>query len=664
MRTFLIFLFVFVFSSTLTLAQRSYLTPYKRLGKALSGKGTLLSFSPDNRFLVGSDASGKAIVWEIESAKIIKQWNAGKALFINHISNSDLIQVSAKGEIKTLLARDYSEKFTSKFSNVPTLVSIDPTGQLLIGQDKDGIEVFDLKAGMMQSRIPFTVPVKNVEFIGFDRFGQQLSLIMQSGQVLTWNPLNQRLVRELKLQSGEYTGSKSTIKEAGSNYAGDRFIVGMQEAFIPSGGLRTSNFLEYKNMLVYYDWTTGQESKRIPVRYRVDQMAQGPGASNLAYFSNDALSIFLVNYDGGEITSTIKVKESPNKITFSENNELFAVGNEAGEVDLYYVERNTPAEIKIQSPAIDRSYASEVFSQQNLKVKGVIEGTERIAKISLNGNVIQNDFSGGFEGEVTLEPGKNRVRVVAEDNQQKQLVKDFYVTFDPGKSSERKGGHTGKRMALVIGNATYQYSNKLNNTINDAKAVETTLKGLGFQVLAIYDGDYEKMKNAIYAFGDQIADVDISLFYYAGHGLEVDGTNYLIPVDANIQSALDVKQKSLSLTGVLRTMEFSNDEGLNMIILDACRNNPFPTGKRGGNGLARVQAPSGTLIAYATDPGSTASDGEGVNGLYTGELVKQLQISQRIEDIFMNTRNEVEKKSNGRQRPWEEQRLKGVFYLK
>ena len=146
--------------------------------------------------------------------------------------------------------------------------------------------------------------------------------------------------------------------------------------------------------------------------------------------------------------------------------------------------------------------------------------------------------------------------------------------------------------------------------------------------------------------------------------MEVDGTNYLIPVDANIQSALDVKQKAIPVTGVIRTMEFSNNEGLNMIILDACRNNPFPTGKRGGSGLARVQAPSGTLIAYATDPGSTASDGEGANGLYTGELVKQLGVSQRIEDIFMNTRNAVEKKSNGSQRPWEEARLKGVFYLK
>lgn len=145
----------------------------------------------------------------------------------------------------------------------------------------------------------------------------------------------------------------------------------------------------------------------------------------------------------------------------------------------------------------------------------------------------------------------------------------------------------------------------------------------------------------------------------------MDGTNYLVPADANIQSALDVKMKALPMTGILRTMEFTNEEGLNMIILDACRNNPFPTGKRSsGSGLATIKPPSGTLIAYSTDPGSVASDGDGSNGLYTGELVRQLGISQRIEDIFMNTRNSVEKGSGGKQRPWEEARLKGVFYLK
>lgn len=650
-----------------TFSQTAYLTPYQKLSKFSQGKVQQLTISTDNKFIAAADVSGKAAVWEIEGNRLLKQWDAGKLQFFKHTPAGDLILVNAKGEIKVLSSNSYTEKNTSAFSSVPQMVSLDPTGQNLLALEKDGIEIFDLRAFMMQTKILFTTDIKDAKFIGFDRFGQQLSLITELGQVLTWNPINQRLVRELKLQSGEYSGSRSVIHDVSNNFGGDRFVVGLQEVFRPKGGAQASTLLERKNLIVFYDWATGQELKRIPVRYRVDQMAQGPGASNLAYFSTDALSIFLVNYEGGTITSTVKVKELPHRITFSDNGELFAVGNIKGEVDLYYVERNTPAEIKIQMPAIDRSYASEPTGETNLRVKGIIEGTERVSKILINGTPAQNDFSGGFEGEISLEPGKNKVRVVAETSEQKQIVKDFYVTMEPSKATAKnlmKHTGNGKRVALIIGNANYQYSNKLNNTINDAKTMEQTLKELGFQVTLITDGSYENMKNAVYAFGDQISDVDISLFYYAGHGLEVDGTNYLVPVDANIQSALDVKQKALPLTGILRTMEFTNEEGLNMIILDACRNNPFPTGKRGGTGLAKVNAPSGTLIAYATDPGSTASDGTGTNGLYTGVLSQQLKISQRIEDIFMNTRNKVEELSKGSQRPWEELRLKGVFYLK
>ncbi len=658
---------LFILGMTPVQSQNSYLTPYQKLSKFSGEKISQLAFSPDNKFAAAVDQDGKAAVWDVGTNTLVKQWSAGKTLFLKFSSAGDLITVSASGDIKTFSSGAYAEKNSSKFNAAPQLVSIDPTGQNLLALGKDGIEIFDMKASMMQTKIPFATPVKNPVFMGFDRFGQQLSVITETGQVLTWNPLNQRLVRELKLQSGEYAGSRSVIHEASNNFGGDRFVVGMQEVFIPKGGFQGRNQPERRNMLVYYDWNSGQEVKRISVRYRPDEMAQGPGASNLAYYSTDSKSIWLMNYERGEIMSSIKTPELPNRIAFSENNELFAVGNVKGEVDLYYVERNTPAEIKIQSPGLDRSYASQTSSQEILKVKGMIEGTERINKVMINGAPAEYDFNGGFSADVPLEPGKNKIRILAENSEQKQIVKDFYVTYEPAKNAPKKSGQAskgGRRVALVIGNANYQHSNKLINTLSDAKAMEATLKELGFQVITILDGDYEKMKNAVFAFGDQINDVDISLFYYAGHGLEVEGTNYLIPVDADIQSALDVKQKSVPLPGILRTMEFTNEEGLNMIILDACRNNPFPTGKRGGSGLARVNAPSGTLIAYATDPGSVASDGTGTNGLYTGVLVEQMKIPQRIEDIFMNTRNKVEELSKGNQRPWEEARLKGVFYLK
>ena len=218
------------------------------------------------------------------------------------------------------------------------------------------------------------------------------------------------------------------------------------------------------------------------------------------------------------------------------------------------------------------------------------------------------------------------------------------------------------RVALIIGNSNYTQTSPLKNAVNDAKLMEATLKKLGFDVTVITDGTYEEMKNAVFELGDKAEKADVNLFYYAGHGLEIDGENYLVPVDAAIENAVDVKQSALPLSGVLATLEY-NSQALNMCILDACRNNPFPTGKRGGAGLAKVEAPRGTIIAYATDPGSTASDGDGENGLYTSILAQEMLKPQRIEDVFMRTRITVEEQSGQTQRPWEEARLLGLFYL-
>ncbi|MGC4022387.1 MAG: caspase family protein [Cyclobacteriaceae bacterium] len=491
-------------------------------------------------------------------------------------------------------------------------------------------------------------------------------MISELGDAYTWNPLNQKFLRQLKLKSGEFANSSSVIHSAGANSGGDRFLIGMQEVFLPRGGVQApTNRLERRNWLLAYDWNSGQEAKRIATRYRIDGMAFGPGPNHVAYFSTDSRTINLLNLEKVETASSVAVDEKPSCISLSDDNQYLAVGTVSGNVYLYEVVRNNPADISIIKPSLNRNYGEQIVKESSLKIEGLIQGNEKIAKVFINGEPAEYDLVKNFSATVNLTKGKNRVRVALQNTQSITTEKDFYLTCEPDVApSKGTTSSSGKRMALVIGNANYTYGNKLLNTVNDASAMAKALKDLGFEVISILDGDYEKIKNAIYAFGDRIGDVDISVFYYAGHGLEVDGTNYLIPVDANIQSALDVKQKAIPVTGIIRTMEFTNDEGLNMIILDACRNNPFPTGKRGGSGLARVQAPSGTLIAYATDPGSTASDGDGTNGLYTGELVKQLQISQRIEDIFMNTRNAVEKKSNGNQRPWEEARLKGVFYLK
>lgn len=253
---------------------------------------------------------------------------------------------------------------------------------------------------------------------------------------------------------------------------------------------------------------------------------------------------------------------------------------------------------------------------------------------------------------------------------------EFVVMSNPGVARAPKAKkvlrHSGvdtskqKRVALIIGNSEYQNSSVLKNPINDANTMSQTLGDMGFEVHKILDATYGTMLNGLKKFSKSINNADVVLFYFAGHGIQVGDRNYLLPTDVHFQNGKsDVHLESISLEVVLRLMEYTNKKSLNMVILDACRNNPFKTWERGGNdGLAEVKAPSGTLIAFSTSPGSVALDGEGNNGLYTSVLIDQLKVSQRIEDVFINTRVLVEEQSDGRQSPWELARLRGKFFLR
>lgn len=654
-------------------AQDIFLTPYQALTHDAPTKMVAMAFSAAGKYLSVVDEKGTISIWDVADRSMVKQWSVDEKVLYTSFTEQDnkFVAVTTGGAIYQYAVGGFDPVRTAKVPARLVLANLDPSRQTLVLYTRDNsLELFDLKANLTHANIRVPATVKNPMFVGYDRFGQQLFMITEQGSVLSWNPITQKFLRELTLQSGEYTGSRSVLHAAAMNALGDRFVVGLQEVFIPKGGMQGRNQPERRNMILSYDWLTGNENKRVPMRYRVDEMSFAPGAGHVACISKDAMSVWTVNLEKAEITSTVSLPGTPSALAISENGEYLAVGLQKGAVQLYYIERNAPAEIRINTPGLDRSYASQVVYTDKATVEGMIEGNERITKVYINDKAATLDDNRHFSGEAELLPGKNKVRITAENTEAKTTARDFYITYEPRTATAGKTNASGnvkvsqKKVALVMGNASYQYTNKLNNTVNDANGMAATLSELGFDVIKITDGTYEQMKNAIYAFGDRVQDVDVSVFYYAGHGLEVDGANYLVPVDADIQSALDVRQKTIPLTGVLRTVEVTNHEGLNMIILDACRNNPFPTGKRGGAGLAKVNAPSGMIIAYATDPGSVASDGAGAHGLYTGELIKQMKLSQRIEDVFMNTRNRVEELSKGSQRPWEEARLKGVFYLK
>src|SRR5262245_6127015 len=220
-----------------------------------------------------------------------------------------------------------------------------------------------------------------------------------------------------------------------------------------------------------------------------------------------------------------------------------------------------------------------------------------------------------------------------------------------------------KRLALVIGNSAYKES-PLLNPVNDAKDMAQLLSGLGFQVIYKQNASQAEMKSAIREFGNNIVRGDVALFYYAGHGAQVSGENYLIPVGAVITKEEGIEYESVNAGLGLAQMASAANK-LNIVILDACRNNPFARSFRSQTrGLAQISASAGTIIAYATEPGSVAADGRGTNGLYTEELLKSMRIpGLKIEDVFKQVRVGVRNRSQGKQTPWESSSLEGDFYF-
>lgn len=219
------------------------------------------------------------------------------------------------------------------------------------------------------------------------------------------------------------------------------------------------------------------------------------------------------------------------------------------------------------------------------------------------------------------------------------------------------------RHALVIGNSAYDRK-PLKNPVNDARDMAAALERLGFQVLLKTDVGQRPMEEAIRDFGVKLKGGGVGIFYYAGHGIQVNGVNYLVPIGARLSGESDARYECVDAGRVLGKMEDAGNE-LNIVILDACRNNPFASSFRSAEqGLARMDAPTGSLVAYATAPNSVASDGSGRNGLYTKHLLSNLNTPGiPIEEVFKRVRIGVMGETGKKQVPWESSSLAGYFYL-
>ena len=240
------------------------------------------------------------------------------------------------------------------------------------------------------------------------------------------------------------------------------------------------------------------------------------------------------------------------------------------------------------------------------------------------------------------------------------LILSIIVLLNPNLSLAA----TEQRTALVIGNGGYS-SSPLKNPVNDAIDIAANLQKLGFAVTLKKNASHQQMEDAILEFGEQLKKGGVGLFFYAGHGVQIAGRNYLLPIGVKVNKEADVKFQAVDAEMVLAEMNNAGND-LNILILDACRDNPFIRKFRStSRGLAIIsEAPKGTLITYSTSPGNVAEDGNDRNSPYTEALIRHMNSpGLPIEEVFKRVRRDISKKTKGQQVPWEMSSLEGQFYF-
>ncbi len=466
----------------------------------------------------------------------------------------------------------------------------------------------------------------------------------QKSMILKDQPIE--FVREGFWENGTYTGKTyakagcvsgdcnngygTLILKSGDRYIG-QFKEGIYQGFgtldLIKGGKYTGEFKNGK--------FEGSGTLKIPEKGKY-----------IGYFVNgqfDGLGTFY--YDDGRIVAG-NWKE--NKFAGTAQNDLKApvvkwINPSASALTVNNIDYN----IRVCISSKEKPQNIQVFVNDELKVNN-----------ATNGLTVSSDCNYTFERSLNLKPGQNIIKVKVQNGAGEVVSEMRNITYD-GSANKMT-----KRYALVIGNSNYTMG-PLRNPVNDANAMSQQLKKMGFEVASYVNLGHEEMKTRIREFGDKItANKGVGLFFYAGHGLQVGGENYIIPIDAHIAKFADIENEAVNLNRLTGEMAFAKND-LNIIILDACRNNPFEGEESGGKGLASTSAPSGTFIAFATSPGSVAADGTGQNGLYTQELLKAINSpNSEIEDVFKEVRRNVYKLSNEQQTPWENSSIFDDFYFK
>lgn len=257
---------------------------------------------------------------------------------------------------------------------------------------------------------------------------------------------------------------------------------------------------------------------------------------------------------------------------------------------------------------------------------------------------------------------RKRQELQAELDRAKELAESRLTERPRPQSTQR----SERRVALVIGNAQYK-SSPLENAVNDATDIDQALKRFGFQTTFLRNASLSQMREATRRFADQLTNADVALIYFAGHGIESKNKNFMIPVNADLKFEYELVDQAYDAAAWLEMLEMiksNNAERVNIVILDACRNNNLIGSRSLNRGLARMDAPTGTFLSYSTAPGKVAADGgRGErNSPFTKNLLRAMQQpGQPIEEVFKEVRRNVTRETNGAQVPWESTSLTGYF---
>jgi hypothetical protein len=310
-------------------------------------------------------------------------------------------------------------------------------------------------------------------------------------------------------------------------------------------------------------------------------------------------------------------------------------------------------------------------ADKSIELSGIFEDGKFIRTENINPAIftrISADVNPVIADSQRIE--NERLRVEAEDAKRRQVELEEQLRLAQQQTNQSNQPLTpesaSKRIALVVGNANYKVR-PLKNPRNDADDISRSLRSSGFEVIDLRDASLQQMRNGVRQFGDRLINNDVGLVYYSGHGVEVKGRNYFIPVNADIMREDEIADQGLDVSLILEKMNTAG-KGVNILIVDACRDDPFGRSFRSSSrGLAQMDAPRGTIIAYATSPGKVASDGDPRerNSPYTKNLVKAMQQPNKpIEQVFKEVRRAVQEETKNQQTPWENTSLSGDFYFK